>query len=525
MKYLQIFSAVILTIFLVTIPIDGYSTIRHQEPVVVTGEDVQAFQDAPIEELHLYAFHPPFIWRPVLFQIDERDPDGSLFAEDDSVLDGNDEIIFQPQDGGAFAPDSSWIINPEARQNPRIRIVIYDPVDEDSTALYLYRSETLEDTLTVGSMSYENDTDEINSPFYRVGFDDRGFWDEFRFFDIDERELSEDMIDREKIRLSGQVWPLPEWNINEGDFEQTDRQVKSGRLRVSRLLVEEAEILNQPLQKTSFRQYYRSYIVVPGDVLNVPDFGGVTLVRSSFDLTADADGAMESDENNEALTVDGDPDDANTDLSDGELEHKWIKMAFDDNSLVFVLDIDGIAETNNLYYHDNSDGGTADGTEDTGDMESYGDIGFIFTDVNAGRHTLRTKVYMGMGEEMALTGDQCRDYFDTPLQTVLTEESFGEDVVFEDRNATPNGFALNGAYPNPFNAMTNLSYTLPVMSDVSICVYDLSGQLVAVLEDGPRTAGHFTTVWNAQSVSSGVYLVQMETDGGFRAIRKVVLVR
>ena len=85
-------------------------------------------------------------------------------------------------------------------------------------------------------------------------------------------------------------------------------------------------------------------------------------------------------------------------------------------------------------------------------------------------------------------------------------------------------FRLYTAYPNPFNSTTKLSYGLPVPSDVSVMVYDVSGQLVSTLISEHQIAGQHNIVWNAQSVPTGVYLVRMEADA-FSAVRKVVLVK
>ncbi len=88
----------------------------------------------------------------------------------------------------------------------------------------------------------------------------------------------------------------------------------------------------------------------------------------------------------------------------------------------------------------------------------------------------------------------------------------------------PMDFELRGAFPNPFNSSTNVSYSLPLSSRVSIKVFDLSGRLVERLVNEIQPAGKYHIIWDGGSVSSGVYLVRMETFD-FKDVRKVVLMR
>lgn len=74
-------------------------------------------------------------------------------------------------------------------------------------------------------------------------------------------------------------------------------------------------------------------------------------------------------------------------------------------------------------------------------------------------------------------------------------------------------FTLKPAYPNPFNPSTVISYQLVVNSRVSLKVYDMLGRQVASLEDGYKIAGEHTVQFNASGLSSGQYIVRMETPG------------
>jgi hypothetical protein len=94
---------------------------------------------------------------------------------------------------------------------------------------------------------------------------------------------------------------------------------------------------------------------------------------------------------------------------------------------------------------------------------------------------------------------------------------------------TPLNFALDQNYPNPFNPETNIDYSLPVETDVSLIVYNLLGQEVKTLVNGRVAAGHHTAHWdgkneNGVNVPSGVYFYKMSTSD-FTQTNKMIMVR
>jgi|GEM_PF-1942894 len=77
-------------------------------------------------------------------------------------------------------------------------------------------------------------------------------------------------------------------------------------------------------------------------------------------------------------------------------------------------------------------------------------------------------------------------------------------------------------YPNPFNAGTTLTFTVPVLQEVSIKVYDLIGRVVEILLNEELSAGSHTLSWTPQNLPSGVYFIQIKMHG-FVDTRKAVL--
>ena len=75
---------------------------------------------------------------------------------------------------------------------------------------------------------------------------------------------------------------------------------------------------------------------------------------------------------------------------------------------------------------------------------------------------------------------------------------------------TPSAFAVKSAYPNPFNPSTNLSLQLNTTANVSVKVFNIMGQLVDVIAEGNFSPNTYNWTWNADNLSSGVYLVRTQ---------------
>ena len=81
--------------------------------------------------------------------------------------------------------------------------------------------------------------------------------------------------------------------------------------------------------------------------------------------------------------------------------------------------------------------------------------------------------------------------------------------VDDEVTVLPNSFDLFQNYPNPFNPSTTVTFSLPYASLVSLRVYNLLGQEVAVLVNEQLGAGMHARVFAAGNLSSGVYLYKL----------------
>jgi len=108
------------------------------------------------------------------------------------------------------------------------------------------------------------------------------------------------------------------------------------------------------------------------------------------------------------------------------------------------------------------------------------------------------------------------------LEETEVEEDFGS---FEPAIA---GIIMQNS-PNPFNAQTAISYTLPSDAKVTLVVYNIKGEKVKTLVDEFQTAGAKRVIWdgtnqNSDKVASGVYFYRLEA-GDLKATKRMVLLK
>lgn len=73
------------------------------------------------------------------------------------------------------------------------------------------------------------------------------------------------------------------------------------------------------------------------------------------------------------------------------------------------------------------------------------------------------------------------------------------------------GASLKIVGANPFNPSTRFSYTLPEAGTVRMDVFNIIGQKVATLVNGPQAAGEYQVDFSANNLPSGIYLVRLES--------------
>ncbi len=91
---------------------------------------------------------------------------------------------------------------------------------------------------------------------------------------------------------------------------------------------------------------------------------------------------------------------------------------------------------------------------------------------------------------------------------------------------SPEQYTLSQNYPNPFNPATALSFAVHTPQHVSVKVYNMLGQEVAVLFDGIAQADlNYKLTFDGTNLSSGMYFSVMKSGNAAASIKRMILMK
>jgi len=126
--------------------------------------------------------------------------------------------------------------------------------------------------------------------------------------------------------------------------------------------------------------------------------------------------------------------------------------------------------------------------------------------------------FISGGKRMLRAGSHGRGIYEIQLEGVLDIEP-----------TRVNNFVLEQNYPNPFNPSTKITYALPEQGMVTLKVYNTLGEPVFIENQGTREAGKHDILFNASTLSSGVYFytIEVQAMGGksFSQTKKMMLLQ
>ena len=133
----------------------------------------------------------------------------------------------------------------------------------------------------------------------------------------------------------------------------------------------------------------------------------------------------------------------------------------------------------------------------------------------SGSHDVYLK-FWGAGSEQLFRINWFRflSEYDTPTSV---DNPSGEHGVIQK-------FQLRQNFPNPFNPITNIRYSIANTSKVTLKVFDVLGTEVQTLVNEVKSPGQYTVALNAQGLASGIYFYQLNA-GSFAATKKLMLLK
>ncbi|MEO5929957.1 MAG: FlgD immunoglobulin-like domain containing protein [Candidatus Kapaibacterium sp.] len=93
-----------------------------------------------------------------------------------------------------------------------------------------------------------------------------------------------------------------------------------------------------------------------------------------------------------------------------------------------------------------------------------------------------------------------------------------------DAAASHAGYLLESIMPNPIVASADISYRLGASGSVNVTIHSAAGERVALLADGPQSAGEHRLTWDASSLPSGLYYCHI-TSGRWSVSRPMLVTR
>jgi hypothetical protein len=88
-------------------------------------------------------------------------------------------------------------------------------------------------------------------------------------------------------------------------------------------------------------------------------------------------------------------------------------------------------------------------------------------------------------------------------------------------------FSLKQNYPNPFNPSTRLSFVIGHQSFVTLKIFDVLGNEIAVLINEEKPAGKHNvefSVSGIRNLASGIYFYKLQTEE-FSETKKMILMK
>ena len=117
----------------------------------------------------------------------------------------------------------------------------------------------------------------------------------------------------------------------------------------------------------------------------------------------------------------------------------------------------------------------------------------------------------------------------SPARTITGEDTIVTGIENRPSDGLPREFRLLQNYPNPFNPTTTIAFDVAKSADVSLKLYNITGQEIRSLIDENLSAGQYQITWDGknnvgQQVASGIYFYQIKA-GQFSAIKKMILLK
>ncbi len=227
------------------------------------------------------------------------------------------------------------------------------------------------------------------------------------------------------------------------------------------------------------------------------------------------------------MTIDGQADAVDGNLATQTGMH-WAMASGEQGTLVLIMVMPAVqGGSTSLYYRDSQSGGTGDGTPESGDGRSYGDMG-LWVQANSNSDLAMSQITMGFTLYMlpersrdAVFADSLFTWVRQPLGVAISEQTAPPLGVALDPQQ-PRQFEISAAWPNPVTAAEGgAQWRITALRPLRAGEVRICNSLGQTIRSWPLTAsgaGDHLLAWDLRdsrgtAVAPGIYYLQVRLDG------------
>ncbi len=390
------------------------------------------FYGKPLTNIFAFVYHADTqTWEQIPLQIDESDGSSYKFSGISTTFNAQNELAVMVKDLGDRVSANTWIDDEDSKKYPRFEIRAFDTGNQQVGWFYLYFSETYQNKINKSYIKSRPDSingvqgrqNIIFSDQYIIGHESRGIMDFLHLQMENGIPPNYNMIDRQKLRLKGKAsyaGITKDYNETEDKLTLIRIDYIEGKVRIIQRInwkiIFTIGFINYPIEFSLNKTYYRNSVNLSGRP-KLDATIGCQLVRISIDIHKNLGQAgialFQNGYNRKTLLNKVFNPEVNTKLDiPGTF---WALVSSVNGSFLQTLTIDkAIGNVQHLYYWEGT--GANDGSNiDTGDKESWGDLGIVFSGNVVGDVNLATNLFLFPSDLDSLSAAQLSENQNYPI--------------------------------------------------------------------------------------------------------------
>ncbi|TAL65136.1 MAG: T9SS type A sorting domain-containing protein, partial [Bacteroidetes bacterium] len=110
------------------------------------------------------------------------------------------------------------------------------------------------------------------------------------------------------------------------------------------------------------------------------------------------------------------------------------------------------------------------------------------------------------------------------LKQIDLDGAYKYSNIIEVRTQIEN-LNLSQNFPNPFNSMTNIEFSIPKKAFIKLSLYDVKGEKINELINEEKERGYYSIIINNKDLSTGIYFYRLSTSSGFSITKKLTIIK